>query len=33
MLFFLKNTKSKQLEDALTQRQKQGPAAAWAGLP
>ena len=32
MLFFLKNTKSKQLEDALTQRQKQGPAAAWAGL-
>ena len=33
MLFFLKNTKSKQLEDALTQRQKQGPAAAWADLP
>ena len=34
MLFFLKNTKSKQLEDALAGRQRStGPAAAWAGLP
>ena len=34
MLFFLKNAKSKQLEDALTSRQRStGPAAAWAGLP
>lgn len=33
MLFFLKNTKSKQLEDALDRSQRQGPAAAWAGLP
>src|SRR5699024_11182422 len=33
MLFFLKNSKSKQLEDARTERQKQGPAGAWAGLP
>ena len=34
MLFFLKNAKSKQLEDALAQSQRAaGPAAAWAGLP
>ena len=34
MLFFLKNAKSKQLEDALAGRQRStGPAAAWAGLP
>ena len=34
MLFFLKNAKSKQLEDALAQSQRSaGPAAAWAGLP
>ena len=35
MLFFLKNAKSKQLEDALAgcQRSAAGPAAAWAGLP
>ncbi|HIZ57634.1 MAG TPA: ABC transporter permease [Candidatus Faecalibacterium gallistercoris] len=34
MLFFLKNAKSKQLEDALAQSQcAAGPAAAWAGLP
>lgn len=35
MLFFLKNAKSKQLEDALTSRQRRAadPAAAWAGLP
>ncbi len=34
MLFFLKNVKSKQLEDALAGRQRStGPAAAWAGLP
>ena len=34
MLFFLKNAKSKQLEDALVQSQRAaGPAAAWAGLP
>ena len=34
MLFFLKNAKSKQLEDALAQSQRaDGPAAAWAGLP
>ena len=34
MLFFLKNTKSKQLEDALARSQRAaGPAAAWAGLP
>lgn len=35
MLFFLKNAKSKQLEDALAERQRSaaGPAAAWAGLP
>ena len=34
MLFFLKNAKSKQLEDALARSQRAaGPAAAWAGLP
>ena len=34
MLFFLKNAKSKQLEDALARSQRaDGPAAAWAGLP
>lgn len=34
MLFFLKNAKSKQLEDALARSQRTaGPAAAWAGLP
>ncbi len=33
MLFFLKNAKSKQLEDALSQSQRQGPSAAWAKLP
>lgn len=34
MLFFLKNAKSKQLEDALAGRQRStGPADAWAGLP
>ena len=34
MLFFLKNAKSRQLEDALAQSQRTaGPAAAWAGLP
>ena len=34
MLFFLKNAKSKQLEDALAQSQRAaGPAAAWAGRP
>ena len=34
MLFFFKNAKSKQLEDALAQSQRAaGPAAAWAGLP
>ena len=34
MLFFLKNAKSKQLEDALAESQRAaGPAAAWAGLP
>lgn len=35
MLFFLKNAKSKQLEDALTSRQRRAadPADAWAGLP
>ena len=34
MLFFLKNAKSKQLEDVLAQSQRAaGPAAAWAGLP
>lgn len=34
MLFFLKNAKSKQLEDTLAQSQRaDGPAAAWAGLP
>ena len=34
MLFFLKNAKSKQMEDALAQSQRAaGPAAAWAGLP
>lgn len=34
MLFFLKNAKSKQLEDALAGCQRStGPAAAWAGLP
>ena len=34
MLFFLKNAKLKQLEDALAQSQRAaGPAAAWAGLP
>ena len=33
MLFFLKNAKSKQLEDALAQSQRAaGPAAAWAAL-
>ncbi len=34
MLFFLKNAKSKQMEDALARSQRAaGPAAAWAGLP
>lgn len=34
MLFFLKNAKSKQLENALARSQRAaGPAAAWAGLP
>ena len=34
MLFFLKNAKSKQLEDALARSQRAaGPTAAWAGLP
>lgn len=34
MLFFLKNAKSKQLEDALARSQRAaGPAVAWAGLP
>ena len=33
MLFFLKNAKSKQLEDALAGRQRSTGPAAWAGLP
>lgn len=34
MLFFLKNAKSKQLEDALARSQRAaGPASAWAALP
>ena len=33
MLFFLKNAKAKQLENAMDAAQSAGGPAAWAGLP